>query len=397
MEFEDIIKRVEWLDEQQRKGKTDLTELNSRSASIESGLNVLTQQLKSLSQQMNDISLAAARMNQFDQIMTKQRADMGSMLDTSDKNALRREQESAKLHQADLEEIRKVLFPVSNAVKAEEAAKKDRAHEEQRRTLTVQDTRAAVDAVVRQGQEILAAQKALDDTHRQDSKRLADLQAELASVRKRADEAREKTTLNSDAIRNIETRINELAETETNRQERYAALLQQQALAQVERDRAWKDWQEKYGVFKQQAAGAEGQVAAFEESIRSAHRAQEAYDGLNQKLERRIAEVGEIQRLAEDRMRQEWVAFKAEEQKRWAGHALAQEESLRDLRKDVDKTEKRLTAVDDAAQSLLDQVHQTTDTTEKQLQELMNVAQEWLSSYERIMGHGKTKAQKATR
>jgi len=40
-------------------------------------------------------------------------------------------------------------------------------------------------------------------------------------------------------------------------------------------------------------------------------------------------------------------------------------------------------------QTLQDQMHQTADATEHQLQELMNVAHEWLSAYERIMGHGK--------
>jgi hypothetical protein len=34
-------------------------------------------------------------------------------------------------------------------------------------------------------------------------------------------------------------------------------------------------------------------------------------------------------------------------------------------------------------------LNQTADATEQQLQELMNVAHEWLSAYERIMGHGK--------
>jgi chromosome segregation ATPase len=319
------------------------------------------------------------------------------MIETMEKNTLRREQESAKVHQAELEEIRKSLYQVSSAVKAEEASKKERAHDEQRRALTVQDTRTAVDGIVRQSQEILETQKALEDAHRQDAKRLADLQGELASVRKRAEDAREKTTVHADSIRNMENRINELMETEAGRQERSAALLQQQALAQVERDRAWKEWQEKYDAFKQQAVNVESQVATFEEGVRSAQRAQEAYDGLNQRLERRIAEVGEIQRLAEDRIRQEWVAFKAEEQKRWAGHSLSLEESIRDLRKDLDKAEKRVTGLDDATQTMQDQLHQTTDTTEKQLQELMNVSQAWLSAYERIMGHGKTKARKATR
>jgi hypothetical protein len=43
---------------------------------------------------------------------------------------------------------------------------------------------------------------------------------------------------------------------------------------------------------------------------------------------------------------------------------------------------------------LQDQLHQTTDTSEKQLQELMNVVHEWMTSYQRIMGHGKKPAKK---
>jgi len=53
--------------------------------------------------------------------------------------------------------------------------------------------------------------------------------------------------------------------------------------------------------------------------------------------------------------------------------------------------------LDDAVQVLQDQMNQTADTTEKQLQELMNVAHEWLTSYERIMGHGKKPTKKTSR
>ena len=40
------------------------------------------------------------------------------------------------------------------------------------------------------------------------------MQAELASIRKRVDEAREKGALHGDSLRNMENRVNELLETE---------------------------------------------------------------------------------------------------------------------------------------------------------------------------------------
>ncbi len=328
MEFEQIGKRLEWLDEQQRKSKTDFGGLADRLASLESGIDVLSKQVKTFNKEIGDLSPATARINQFDEMMAKQRTDLNKMLEAVEKGAVRREQEAAKLHQAELEEIRKTIFQLGNSIHTEEIEKKfkDRAHEEQRLTLAVQDMRTSVDQAVSQNKDLVLAQKAAEDARRQDAKRLADLQGEIAAVRKRADDAREKATLHADSIRNMENRVNELLETETTRQEGQTAFLAQQAMAQVERDRSWKDWNEKYEVFKQQAANMETQVTTLEESIRAAKRAQDSYNDLNQKLERRIAEVGEMQRLAEDRVRQEWVAFKADEQKRWTGHSLAQEE-----------------------------------------------------------------------
>lgn len=216
----------------------------------------------------------------------------------------------------------------------------------------------------------------------------------MAVVRKHSDDVRERTTLHSDSIRNLENRMTELVESEAGRKEAQTAFLDQQVLAQVERDHAWKDWQAKYEVFKKQAENMELQVAALDDTIRVAKRSQDAYNELNQKLERRIAEISEMQRLAEDRVRQEWVAFKADEQKRWTSHSLSQEEMMRDLRKDLDKNEIRVTQLDDASQTLQDQLHQTSSVTEQQLQELMNVSHEWLTAYERIMGHSKTKTTK---
>lgn len=397
MEFEEIIKKVEWLDDQQRKDKTELGELSSLLASLDTNTKALAQQLRGLTQQVSDISIAAARMEQFDKMLAKHRTDTAKHVETVEKNLTRRDLEAGKLRGAETDELRKTIFELRAAVGAEQTARKDKALEDQRRAATLQDLGTAIEAAVRSNKEVQEANKRLDETRRHDAKSLNDLQAEVAALRKRAEEARQKDALHNDSIRNLENRLNELIQTETDRQERHAALLQEQALQQVERDRAWKDWQEKYEQFRQQVGGAQSQAAAFEESIRGVKRAQDAYDGLNQRLERRIAETGEIQRLSDERTRQEWVAFKADEQKRWTGHTLAQEESIRELRKDVDKIETRVTALDDAAQTMQDQLQQTTDVTEKQLQELMNLSQDWLSAYERIMGHAKTKAQKAVR
>ncbi len=389
MEFEQIVKRLEWLDDEHRKDKAALTALQEKLASLESGTTTLSKQVKEAGKKVSEIGGVGARLTQFEEIITRQRADMTQMLDALEKKYQRREREALKRHQAELEELNKVIATLDRSKDIEELKKKlkERADEDIRLSVAITEIKPKADEAVREVKDIAQTYKLLEDSRRQDVKRVADLQGEISAVRKRVDEFRQKVELQGDSLRNVENRFSELIISENERKQAQAVFLEQQSLAQIDRGRVYKEWREQFEAFKKQAAVLDSQTQALDETLRAAKRAQETYLELNQKLERRINEVTEMQRLAEDRLRQEWITFKADDQKRWIGYTLSQEESMRDIRKTVDKYDERITTIDDAAQTMQDQLHQTTDATEQQLQELMNVTHEWLTAYERIMGH----------
>ncbi len=399
MEFEQLVRRIEWLDSQQRKDKESLDALGERLTSIETTLNALTQQLRTLSKSVSDVSASTARLDQFDAIFAKQRTDMNTALEEIEKKAQRREREASKRHQAELEEINRTITEMRALYDPTEIKKKlkEKSAEEIRISQAITDLKSRADEIVHANEEIQRAQKAADEARRTDLKRVADLQGDITSLRKRVDEAREKSQLNADSLRNVENRITELLAAENERKQAQTLFLEQQSLAQVERDRAWKEWRERYDSFKKQADNLDTQVQALDEALRAAKRAQDTYAELNTKLERRINEITEMQRLADERARQEMVTFKADDQKRWTSYTLSQDEAMRELRRAVEKAEQRVTEMDDAVQTLQDQLHQTTDSTEKQLQELMNWAHDWLTSTERIMGQGKKTTKKAAK
>jgi ElaB/YqjD/DUF883 family membrane-anchored ribosome-binding protein len=246
-----------------------------------------------------------------------------------------------------------------------------------------------IDDAVRIAHEAIRTQNVFEEARRAESKRVADLQGELTALRKRIDEVRSRTDLGLDSYKNIESRIRELTLSESERKAAQIAFIEQQSIAQIDRDRSYKEWKEKFDNIKITTQAFDAQVLALEEALRKSARAQDTYTELNTKLERRINELTEMQRLAEDRIRQEWVTFKADDQKRWTGYTLSQDEGVKDVRRLVVKMEERIPPIEDLIENIQDQIHQTTSATEQQLQELMNVAHEWLSAYERIMGHGK--------
>lgn len=391
MEFEQIVKRLEWLDKQNRETKDTLAALNERLSAFEANVNVLSKQLKTFSKQMTDVVPAAKRIDQFEALMTKQRADILKVIDENEKNRAKSEKDFAKKTQSELNELNKAVTQLKTIADITELKKqlKLRGDEIQRILNNIADLKSAVEDGKRSNEDVRRALRAADETRNNDLKRIADIQGELTALRKRVDESREKSTINADNIRNIENRFTELIASEQERKQAQTAFLEQQALAQIERDRAWKDWQEKFDSFKKEAENMDTQLQKLDEALRGAKKAQETYVELNAKLERRINEVTEMQRLAEDRLRQEWITFKADDQKRWTGYSLSSEESFREMRKEIQKNQEQVSAFSDISQTLQDQLHQTTDTAEKQLQEMMNVIHEWMTSYQRIMGHGK--------
>jgi len=394
MEFEQLVNRLEWLDEEHRKTRTSLITLEERMTALEGNIDAVAKQIKPLNKQIADIASTAARLDQFDKIFAKQREDMNKAIEEVEKRYIKRETEVSKQHQEDFKPIHKALEELRTIIESElPPIKRDikaRILEENRLNGAIKELKPPIDDAVRIAQEAIRTQRVFDESRKTEAKRVADLQGEITAVRKRAEEAREKADLTADGFKNIDTRIKELQLSETERKASQVAFIEQQTVAQIDRERTYKEWKDKFDTVKQQAQTLDAQILNLEETLRTAKRAQDTYNELNTKLERRINEMTEMQRLAEDRLRQEWVTFKADDQKRWTGYTLSQDEGTKDVRRLVQKLEERISPFDDSIQTLQDKINQITESTEQQLQELMNVAHEWLSAYERIMGHGKT-------
>jgi predicted nucleic acid-binding Zn-ribbon protein len=92
-----------------------------------------------------------------------------------------------------------------------------------------------------------------------------------------------------------------------------------------------------------------------------------------------------MQRLVEDRFRQEWVSFKADDQKRWTNYTLAQEEQQRELLRSVGKLEERLMLLEDLIQEIQDFSHQITEETTSRLQSLLALVRSWNEEQEKAI------------
>jgi len=388
MEFDQIIKRLDWLDEEHRKDKAALEPLIDQLAETKRELKFANTKIKELGTELSQYSTVFARIDQFNGSLDKLRLDILKYIDEGDNKNVEKVPEAEKRFQIQIDsinnsivELRKIKEPIVE-IKRELRINTD---EEARHTQLISAWEKRQLEVIESVEEVKLIQKASEGPRRQDSKRLADLQGAISAARKRMDEVREKNELFSDNIRRVDTRLNEILTSEAERRQSQSGFIETQARLQVDRDRALKEMEEYLGNIRKQTGTMEVQLQQWDVIQRAAKRAQESYEEIVQKFERRINEITEMQRLAEDRFRQEWVTFKADDQKRWTSFTLSQDETHKDDRAGVEKLENRLTSLEDLVQTQQDVLQQTKEANEQLFQGLLAQIHELLSSYERIM------------
>jgi chromosome segregation ATPase len=388
MEFEQIIKRLDWLDEEHRKDRETIDVLTQHISNLEGDLKASNKKIKELNNQISKLSSAPARIDQYDTALTNQRTDLLKYIDDQNKKRQDNLVEIDKRYQVQFDGITQSiadLHKLKDPIAEIKRELKTHADEGTRRGKLIAEWEVRMQEMVQAVEDVQRAQKVAEEPRRQDSKRLADLQGELSAARKRLDESRQKIDLFSDNIRRVETRLNEILTSEAERRQAQTAFIETQSRLQVERDHAWKEWQGSLETLQKQSGIMDRYFQDWEVAQRTVKRVQESYEEIVQKFERRINEITEMQRLSEDRFRQEWVTLKADDQKRWTSFTLSQDETLKDSHIDMVKMEERLTALEDVTQSQQDVLQQTKDANQQMFQGMLAQIHELLSAYERIM------------
>jgi chromosome segregation ATPase len=392
MELEQVNKQVDWLDKERQKDKLKIGSLEEKLTTLEGKIAPLEHQLKDLSGEITRLEAMLARVDGFDESLLQIRIETKQQFEDQDKQTKKHDDDFEKARRNEIRTLETSIGELRKETEQFPEIKRNlklRMDEEIRLSRMIDEVRNRIETMRRSEEEYTRTIRLLDDGRRQDSKRLTDLSGEIAAVRKRTDDHSGRLDLTTPAMKKLETRLNELAAVESERREAISNFMDSQALRDVERERIWKDWQTRFEQVETQAADIESSLQALDATQRAVKRSQQIVDELTQKVERRVSEITEIQRLAEERFRQEWVTFKSDDQKRWTNYTLTMEEQRSEAGRQHEKLAEKVTHLEDEIQEFQDLIQQMNQHTEKRLQALLAMAHEWVSSYERTVGRAR--------
>jgi len=391
MEFEQLIKQLDWLDEEHRKDKAILAQITDRLANFETTHNVFNQQLKEITKEISIISSTSARIDHYEKAVENYRSELLKRIDQAEKQLKSNQVEVDKRYRLEFDGINKSLEVLQKSSDTSEIKRKldARIQEEQRLSISLTELDAKIAKEIKTNKDVHLSVSLIEENQKMDSKKNIDLQGDVVAVRKRVDELNNKIELFPDSIRRLDSRLSEIATSEAERRQSQISFIEKQSLLQIDRDQILKELKDRFEKMGKQSQLIEVQLQEWDSIQHSVRRAQEMYEEITQKIERRINEITEMQRLSEDRFRQEWVTFKADYQKRWTSFTLSQDEQFRDTHSEIQKLNERVTPIEDLAQTQQDIIQQTKEANEEYLHGLLAQIHELLSAYERIMGRSR--------
>ncbi len=386
MDLDEFVKRLEKLDSELRAGKAVQATLENRITQLETANRDQSGEIKKMSSELTRLKTMQTKFTQVEKELSQNRVDNHREIDTIEKLRLEREEDQKKAHQAEMGQVTKSIADLKkdhDSILDLKKTMKVRIEEENRLEKMIGKTGDDIQGALYLDEDFRRTQQIIEENLRQDNKKLADLTVETANLRKRTDEQKGKLDLNGESITKIENRLNEFQSLENERRQMQSALMEKQALIQVERDRIWKEWQTRFEAVQKNNDIFEVQIQEVESAKRSLKRSQESFDEIMLKIDRRVNEVTEMQRLGEERFRNEWVTFRADDQKRWTNYALTQEEVQREINDQLRITEERLVQLEDASQEISDTLKQSFEDYYQRMVTLHTAIREWLDLFDK--------------
>lgn len=376
--FEQLEKRVEWLDNERRNDKTNLASLQNRLTALETENITLRKQLKelevSIAKTNNQITSFDKYDNRIDRLnidLTKQIRDVNERAEMSLNEVNKRikiELEATKRSVADIFPFTEQIEPLRNEMKTYKV-------EDNRLARLIEEQKVKIQEVGRFDEDYRRSLHLLEENRRQEAKRLTDLQGEVMAVRKRVEETRSRFDSFSDSFRLLDTRITELQAFEKDRKEAQSSFIDRVNDSLVDKEKTFKTWETRFSEIEKVNLNLNSQLEDLEISRQAVGKAVAGVDDVVQRFERRINEITEIQRLNDERYRQEWTTFKSDDLKRWTNYMLSQEEQSRE-------TSAQITSSSSALQELQDLAEQTRDDLDRLTRETVKHVQTILMSYQ---------------
>lgn len=380
-----ITKKIDWLDEQRRKYQKQMAELQERLRAALEGNQELKARVTVLEGEAVEAREFLNRVNTLDDLIELHNSGFISRFEAAEAMRTKSEREGERLRQLERESINKSLTELAEDMSSLVQLREDmdaRKEEEYRARADISEIHRSIESVTRSLEESEHLISNIHESRRLDSKRLSEFSSATGGLRGRMDELKSKLESLQDASIRNDKRITELTALETERQIAQSGWMEQQAVTHAERERWWTELQRKSAEIETLIEDSARKLEAFGETHRGMKQALSALDENIERIDRRLADSAEAQRLNHDRLQDEWNTFVADDQTSRAADLLLRDEKWREHDRKEKQTIVRIETLEDADKTTAQLVKHLRSMDQERLKTVFSIIREFMSEYD---------------
>jgi chromosome segregation ATPase len=384
MEQPHLSSQIEYLEQRHQEDQAKIAELQQQAEAQAYELQEQAGRLQSLEEELAEARPTLGRVPQLDERLDRFKNEMMQFIEerygrrqqgvidsthpvsmqlethTKTLNELRRELDKTRRYDDQISLARTELERLSNTVNA---------------------LRAALDGLNRQLDERVQAARYMEEQQNVDSRRLAELQAELATLQKKTDTSVSK-------VQTVEQQVTQFSKYEIALEEvreeirRHREHMDFQA---AQRERQMKQWAEMAETQQRRMDEFENLMEKYAQNYQLNKRALASLQDFQERLQREQHQTEELQRLAEERQRTDMEKLQADYGQLWKKQYMEWKTQAEDLQKNVDNLKKRADEMAKFNQTIDKQMTLILQLMEDDIQVRLTTAQEWQQHFEELL------------
>ena len=384
MEHSQLSQMVTWLDQARQSDRAAIEQLREQVENLAGSRDETAKYSVELESQLASLQADVERLSHVEGYFERFREQVNALLDKSETQRQQALRDSDQVRQAEIDNVTKVIAEVRK-----ETEKTRRSDEElaARRA----DIRRVSDDIIRLKQQWEESDKERrewmrsavfqEEQRRQDAKRVADLQSQVADLLNRMESVLARVQLGEQ----LTTRFSELKAGFDELRQQQNRDLEQRQFVEAQHERSMKSWSEEVSLFHQRVDDYDNRMEQYAESHQVIKRATDNLHEFQEQIERQQHEVSELQRLAQTHQRTQFEEWQTQEEQRWQKHIADWDRQWNDYDKTLTDLAARIVALEKGFSAGDRRLQLLLQISEEDAQLRAMAASDWQTRFEQVM------------
>ncbi|MGC9398390.1 MAG: hypothetical protein ACP5HM_04570 [Anaerolineae bacterium] len=345
MELSQLEQMVRFLDEERKKDKAIIAQLQERTEQQRLTIEAQAREIGELEETLAALETDLRRTDDYPGMIEKTHRDLNTEIQTLKDDMRRQQTEMQRQRRSDIEQLTQEIAVLEKKLRVLprfEESLEARAEGEQRLQTRVQTIANELTDLAKRTEDRLQSLIYLEEQRRADTRRIADLEGDIAPLHQKAEDLNAKLVRLEDSLRRLPGRAEEAIQIARSYDEKIEAL----RVADFQREQRIRQVNELAEKIEEEMARLVEQTQKYTLLFNQTKQALDALDAFRNRLEKRQNEIGEMQRLNEERLKRQWEEWQADFARDWQKRLVTEEDRWRRQDLNNQKTAEHLADLD---------------------------------------------------